>query len=57
MKCIKERKLSAEEKEIFKVIKILRKDDYAIKDYLKAINKIKRQEQERQRLPSLTTKG
>jgi len=44
MKCIKERKLSAEEKEIFKVIKILRKDDYAIKDYLKAINKIKRQE-------------
>jgi len=52
-----EYELSEEEKEIFKVIKFLRQDDYSIKDCLKAINKIKRQEQERQRLLSLTTKG
>jgi len=52
-----EYKLSKEEREIFRVLKFLRKDDYSIEDYLKAINKIKRQEQERQRrLPSLTTK-
>ena len=51
-----EYELSEEEKEIYKVIKFLRQDDYSIEDYLKAINKIKRQEQKRQILPSLTTK-
>ena len=51
-----EYELSEEEKEIFKVIKILRKDDYSIEDYLKAINAVKRQKQERRRLPSPTTK-
>ncbi len=39
-----EKQLSEEEKEIYKVIKILRQDDYSIEDYLKVINKIKRQE-------------
>ena len=42
-----EYELSEEEKEIFKVIKFIRKDDYSIEDYLKAINEVKRQEQEK----------
>ena len=41
--------LSKEEKEIFKVIKFIRKDDYSIEDYLKAINEAKRQEQKKNR--------
>ena len=36
--------LTKEEKEMYKVIKSLRQDDYSIKDYLKAINELKRQE-------------
>ena len=39
-----EYELSEEEREIFKIIKFIRQDDYSIEDYLKAINKIKRQE-------------
>ena len=42
-----EYELSEEEKEIYKVIKSLRQDDYSIEDYLKAINEIKSQEQGR----------
>ena len=42
------KQLSEEEKEIFKVIKFLRQDDYSIEDYLETVNEIKRQEQGRQ---------
>ena len=42
-----EKQLSEEEKEIYKVIKFLRKDDYSIEDYLKAINEVKKQEKQR----------
>lgn len=44
------KELSKEEKEVFKVIKTLRQG-YTIENFLKAIKKVKRQEQKKAKIP------